>query len=205
MSRWPRNGVDQDLVLQLLENHDFTYQQIAEHVGITRERVRQIGKTRPGLLEARKAARKDFVLQRDRDEAVAKAAAMVTGTCPVCQREFQYDSRALGRQRRYDRPQCYLLWARYLRYYLSPSVKVGNALHAVRHPERVTKWQLRDGERVLREYAMTGTVLPKRRVSSNPVGALALADEIGVDLYETRDRMMKEAGMPWLPENENPT
>jgi hypothetical protein len=94
------------------------------------------------------------------------------------------------------------LWTRYLRYYLDPKVRYAHAKYVIDRSGGEENPRVRDARRILKEWEHTGTVTPRRRLSSDPVKAEALAQKIGVDLHATRDRLMKLEGVDWLPEKE---
>jgi hypothetical protein len=199
--------VDHDVVIDLLKNCDNTYNAIAEQVGCTRENVRLIGEREAPEVMAERKAEKRARAQRQTDfvedaREAARIAALRTMKCYVCEREFTYDSRPLNKNRRFCSTDCHDLWARYLRYYLSPKLKVAQAQYTLRNQEKMIGTQVRDAQRILKEYEATGTVKPRRRLPSIPVQAQILAQRIGINLHKTRDRLMALEGAQYLPDSE---
>lgn len=192
--RGPVCRVDLVLLVALLADPEATLQEIGKTLGVTRERVRQLGEQfHPELMEQRRARRQNAKVLRAQ-ERERSWAEWHTHACYVCERSFQASHRT-----RFCSAACHLLWTRYFRYYTDPKVRYAHSRYVLSHSAGVESAIVRDARRIIKEFESTGTVTPLRRLPSNPVKAEALAQKIGIDLRATRDRLMKLEGIEWLP------
>ena len=207
--RKPSNRHDMERMRELLVDPDNTYEMVGAEFGITRERVRQLLVSKMADVYGQRNDRRAQVLaEKSRLSREANERRYETRTCVVCQRKFEglraTDFHDGGR---FCSRKCRYLWVIYLRYYLDfPRHQVAMSRCALRaHEENPSLYETSYGQRarvnharrVMAEYEATGTVTRKRNLSRGqpPYTALALAEQIGIDLIETRDRLCAEAGV----------
>jgi hypothetical protein len=202
--------VDLELLELMLANPECSYDHAGQYFGVTRERIRQLLMDHfEYLYEGREAYAIWVRQQKMVEKEKARQARMETVECPICRQPFD---RTIGsaRPKKYDTADCRTLHNTYLRYYLQfDQHQVSNARttidKVIEDPYLLEdgKWRARYywAKRTLEEYDKYGYISRKRTINHKPPKrALALAKKIGIDLDETRERLLKEAGIslePW--------